>query len=184
MLDRDSNNPYVTCRSAEGLSQVCHRSVQWYSRPIWRKTEVCKSAYCLWQTSHENDCFFDCVLPFILFAASLLQTFRDFWWLCNKDLLLCLHLICSRRCADNQYNFVSKQEGTFNFCDLYIMLYYLGVKRTSSTYIHNEQYFKLLRCTHDQCNSRSVDTLGPFIRGIRRVVNKTRTVPFIRACLI
>ena len=93
--------PYVTCRSAEGLSQVCHRSVQSYSRPIWRKTEVCKSAYCLWQTSHENDCFFDCVLPFILFAASLLQTFRDFWWLCNKDLLLCLHLICSRRCADN-----------------------------------------------------------------------------------
>ena len=95
------NNPYVTCRSAEGLSQVCHRSVQSYSRPIWRKTEVCKSAYCLWQTSHENDFFFDCVLPFILFAASLLQTFRDFWWLCNKDLLLCLHLICSRRCADN-----------------------------------------------------------------------------------
>ena len=93
--------PYVTCRSAEGLSQVCHRSVQSYSRPIWRKTEVCKSAYCLWQTSHENDFFFDCVLPFILFAASLLQTFRDFWWLCNKDLLLCLHLICSRRCADN-----------------------------------------------------------------------------------
>ena len=75
--------PYVTCRSAEGLSQVCHRSVQSYSRPIWRKTEVCKSAYCLWQTSHENDCFFDCVLPFILFAASLLQTFRDFWWLCK-----------------------------------------------------------------------------------------------------
>ena len=94
-------DPYVTCRSAEGLSQVCHRSVQSYSRPIWRKTEVCKSAYCLWQTSHENDFFFDCVLPFILFAASLLQTFRDFWWLCNKDLLLCLHLICSRRCADN-----------------------------------------------------------------------------------
>ena len=94
-------NPYATCRSAEGLSQVCHRSVQSYSRPIWRKTEVCKSAYCLWQTSHENDFFFDCVLPFILFAASLLQTFRDFWWLCNKDLLLCLHLICSRRCADN-----------------------------------------------------------------------------------
>ena len=28
-------------------------------------------------------------------------------------------------------------------------------------------------------------TLGPFIRGkIRRVLNKTRTVPFIRACLI
>ena len=26
--------PYVTCRSAEGLSQVCHRSVQSYSRPI------------------------------------------------------------------------------------------------------------------------------------------------------
>ena len=97
----DPASPYVTCRSAEGLSQVCHRSVQSYSRPIWRKTEVCKSAYCLWQTSHENDFFFDCVLPFILFAASLLQTFRDFWWLCNKDLLLCLHLICSRRCADN-----------------------------------------------------------------------------------
>ena len=94
-------DPYETCRSAAGLSQVCHRSVQSYSRPIWRKTEVCKSAYCLWQTSHENDCFFDCVLPFILFAASLLQTFRDFWWLCNKDLLLCLHLICSRRCGDN-----------------------------------------------------------------------------------
>ena len=92
---------YVTCRSAEGLYQVCHRSVQSYNRPIWRKTEVCKSAYCLWQTSHENDCSFDCVLPFILFAASLLQTFRDFWWLCNKDLLLCLHLICSRRFADN-----------------------------------------------------------------------------------
>ena len=29
------------------------------------------------------------------------------------------------------------------------------------------------------------DTIGPFIRGkIRRVLNKTRTVPFIRACLI
>ena len=28
-------------------------------------------------------------------------------------------------------------------------------------------------------------TLGPFIRGkIRRVLHKTRTVPFIRACLI
>ena len=30
-----------------------------------------------------------------------------------------------------------------------------------------------------------VKTLGPFIRGkIRRVLHKTRTVPFIRACLI
>ena len=29
------------------------------------------------------------------------------------------------------------------------------------------------------------DLVGPFIRGkIRRVLNKTRTVPFIRACLI
>ena len=29
------------------------------------------------------------------------------------------------------------------------------------------------------------DLIGPFIRGkIRRVLNKTRTVPFIRACLI
>ena len=34
--------PYVTCRSAKGLSQVCHRSVQSYSRPIWPKTEVCR----------------------------------------------------------------------------------------------------------------------------------------------
>lgn len=32
---------------------------------------------------------------------------------------------------------------------------------------------------------RMVTTLGPFIRGkIRRVLNKTRTGPFIRACLI
>ena len=34
-------------------------------------------------------------------------------------------------------------------------------------------------------DKKTKETLGPFIREkIRHVVNKTRTVPFIRACLI
>ena len=50
----------------------------------------------------------------------------------------------------------------------------------------------MLRCptsaetlTSITANLQLRERLGPFIRGkIRRVLNKTRTVPFIRACLI
>lgn len=118
------NNLSVTCISAEGLSQVCHRSVQSYSRPIWPKTEVCKSADCLWQTCHENDCLFDCALPFILFAASLLQTFRDFWWLCNKDLSELLMIMSAldlqQTLCRQPIQFCIKARGNLNFC-IYIM---------------------------------------------------------------
>ena len=38
---------------------------------------------------------------------------------------------------------------------------------------------------HIKDQDMQAGTLGPFIRGkIRRVLNKRRTVPFIRACLI
>ena len=147
--------PYVTCRSAKGLSQVCHRSVQSYSRPIWPKTEVCKSADCLRQTSHENDCFFDCALPFILFAASLLQTFRDFWWLWNKDLFQLLMIMSAldlqQTPCRQAIQFYVKPRGNLNFClDLYILycrslatLYSLVIDSTGSLICFWEEAMKV-----------------------------------------
>ena len=51
----------------------------------------------------------------------------------------------------------------------------------------NTKLFKIGYLQDDKCTfgKTEQETLGPFILGkIRRVINKTPTVPFIRACLI
>ena len=50
--------------------------------------------------------------------------------------------------------------------------------------VRKQHDIEQVSCFHAHEQYDSV-TIGPFIRGkIRRVLNKTRTVPFIRACLI
>ena len=63
-------------------------------------------------------------------------------------------------------------------------------KQFGATYVNRNEAFPPLICLDATkfvllSFFSLIETIGPFIRGkIRRVLNKTRTVPFIRACLI